>query len=470
MQKLFRRSPCVLASSSLPLSTFPSFGVFKKMTILPSASLSPNNLRSSLQNKVTKVPFLSNGSDVGNALNCSTNSFKICTNTCKSCTCYVESCRGSDTLSNTFIKVPFSSSGSDVGKALSFSTKSCKSCTCYVGSCRGCGVGSGRAFSEVPFSSNSLDVGKALNFSTKSCGICTCALESCRGSRVGSGRAWGVLKGCKGIGGLNAWFGTLAGGGDDVEKDSFLVEAVGEEGSSSDENEIENVVESGKVARVNRRQRGGGSGGALLQGNPDLLTIPGVGPRNLRKLVEKGFDGVDQLKQFYKDKFFRESTQKMVEYLQSSVGIIHKSHAESITTFIKESVDKELKDDSSDSVLRASLKKRITLCVEGNISVGKTTFLQRIANETLELQDLVEVVPEPIDKWQNIGPDHFNILDAFYADPQRYAYTFQNYVFVTRVMQERESSAGLKPLRLMERSIFSDRMVRVPLFCIEFKR
>lgn len=37
-------------------------------------------------------------------------------------------------------------------------------------------------------------------------------------------------------------------------------------------------------------------------GNPDLLTIPGVGPRNLRKLVDKGFDGVAQLKQLYKDK------------------------------------------------------------------------------------------------------------------------------------------------------------------------
>jgi deoxyadenosine/deoxycytidine kinase len=71
------------------------------------------------------------------------------------------------------------------------------------------------------------------------------------------------------------------------------------------------------------------------------------------------------------------------------------------------------------------------------------------------------VVPEPIDKWQDVGPDHFNILDAFYADPSRYAYTFQNYVFVTRVMQERESSDGLKPLRLMERSVFSDRMVSI---------
>lgn len=35
---------------------------------------------------------------------------------------------------------------------------------------------------------------------------------------------------------------------------------------------------------------------------PDLLAIPGVGPRNFRKLVQKGIQGVAQLKQLYKDK------------------------------------------------------------------------------------------------------------------------------------------------------------------------
>ena len=154
--------------------------------------------------------------------------------------------------------------------------------------------------------------------------------------------------------------------------------------------------------------------------------------------------------------FFGKSSEKMVEFLQSSVGIKHKNHAESITSFIKESVVEELEDTSSS---KPPQKKRLTFCVEGNISVGKSTFLQRIANETIELRDLVEIVPEPVAKWQDVGPDHFNILDAFYAEPQRYAYTFQNYVFVTRVMQERESSGGIKPLRLMERSVFSDRMV-----------
>ncbi|GAV80479.1 dNK domain-containing protein [Cephalotus follicularis] len=226
------------------------------------------------------------------------------------------------------------------------------------------------------------------------------------------------------------------------------------EGDKGQEGKVKSSAEE-KPIRLTRRQKGA----PLLPGNPDLLSIPGVGPRNLRKLVDNGIEAVAQLKQLYKDKFFGESSDKMVEYLQSSVGIIHKHHAESITTFIKTSVDEELLDSNSD-VKRAS-KKRLTFCVEGNISVGKTTFLQRIANETLELRDLVEIVPEPINKWQDVGPDHFNILDAFYAEPQRYAYTFQNYVFVTRLMQERESSSGIKPLRLMERSVFSDRMVFV---------
>ncbi|KAI4320193.1 hypothetical protein MLD38_033699 [Melastoma candidum] len=267
-----------------------------------------------------------------------------------------------------------------------------------------------------------------------SCRICWGSVQTSVSTGKGS-RDLGAFKDVRPVrGGRPAWVHT--GVGDAME------DAEGREG----------VVVKEEVGRVLRRQK---------DGSPklDLLAIPGVGPRNLRKLVDKGIAGVAELKQLYRDKFFGKSTEKMVEYLRSSVGIIHKNHAESITTYIKESVEEELEDSSLDA--KPAPKKRITLCVEGNISVGKTTFLQRIANETLELRDLVEVVPEPISKWQDIGPDHFNILDAFYADPRRYAYTFQNYVFVTRVMQERESSGGVKPLRLMERSVFSDRMVFV---------
>ncbi|KAE8787026.1 deoxycytidine kinase [Hordeum vulgare] len=232
------------------------------------------------------------------------------------------------------------------------------------------------------------------------------------------------------------------------------LEAASRRGGDAAGSEEERRGGDGPRAVAERRLRGVGA----VAGSGELLAIPGVGPRNLRKLVDNGFEGVAHLKQLYRDKFFGKSSEKMVEFLQSSVGIIHKNHAESITSFIKESVVEELEDTNSS---KPPQKKRLTFCVEGNISVGKSTFLQRIANETIELRDLVEIVPEPVAKWQDVGPDHFNILDAFYAEPQRYAYTFQNYVFVTRVMQERESSGGIKPLRLMERSVFSDRMVFV---------
>lgn len=308
------------------------------------------------------------------------------------------------------------------------------------------------AFVSAALSSSSSSSSKP-SFSARvaagSCRLCRCSIDDATAPQ----RPWVVFKEIR-RGSRLAWLHTAAGsdGGQGLRED--------EEGCGDNGEEREN--EEGKSpVKLQRRVRGSRTAAADSgpPRNPDLLTIPGVGPRNLRKLAQKGIGGVAELKQLYKDKFFGKSSETMVEFLQSSVGIIHRNHAESITTYIKESVDEEIKEDGSSPL--KSQKKRLTFCVEGNISVGKTTFLKRIANETLELRDLVEIVPEPIDKWQDVGPDHFNILDAFYAEPERYAYTFQNYVFVTRVMQERDSSAGIQPLRLMERSVFSDRMVFV---------
>ncbi|XP_038890796.1 uncharacterized protein LOC120080252 [Benincasa hispida] len=328
-------------------------------------------------------------------------------------------------------------------------------------------AGGGSAFSSPSRSSKPSSTAVLSRFaavnSSRNCYLCRGTIDA-----PAALRAWVVFKDNRN--GLRpAWLHTDSDGlfssSSGEGSNSSRVSVAGDNGGDGDGFVCDNDEEGKKVleekgSKSSRRQKGLAGGGVLV-GNPDLLTIPGVGPRNLKKLVQKGIAGVAELKQLYKDKFFGDSSPKMVEFLQSSVGIIHRNHAESITSYIKDSVDKELTEDSSNSDAKSSQKKRITFCVEGNISVGKTTFLQRIANETLELRDLVEVVPEPIDKWQDIGPDHFNILDAFYAEPQRYAYTFQNYVFVTRVMQERESSGGIKPLRLMERSVFSDRMVFV---------
>jgi deoxyadenosine/deoxycytidine kinase len=62
----------------------------------------------------------------------------------------------------------------------------------------------------------------------------------------------------------------------------------------------------------------------------------------------------------------------------------------------------------------------------------------------------VQVVHEPVEEWQKVpsgpnGKQTLNLLDKFYQDPQKYAYTFQNYVFMSRVMQVRHWSCQATP-------------------------
>lgn len=81
------------------------------------------------------------------------------------------------------------------------------------------------------------------------------------------------------------------GSTEDAEEDEKCTEEIRVE---ADERSI-------RAAQPQRKQRSGSSGDTPVA-SVDLLSIPGVGPRNLRKLVDKGFRGVDELKQFYKDK------------------------------------------------------------------------------------------------------------------------------------------------------------------------
>jgi len=56
-----------------------------------------------------------------------------------------------------------------------------------------------------------------------------------------------------------------------------------------------------------------------------------------------------------------------------------------------------------------------------------------------------QVVHEPVEEWQRVPSANgstLNLLDEFYNDPKKYAYTFQNYVFMSRVMQVRLTRPG----------------------------
>lgn len=57
---------------------------------------------------------------------------------------------------------------------------------------------------------------------------------------------------------------------------------------------------------------------------------------------------------------------------------------------------------------------------------------------TASLILLLQVVHEPVEQWQSVRTvegDTLNLLDKFYSNPPKYAYTFQNYVFMSRVLQ-----------------------------------
>ena len=96
------------------------------------------------------------------------------------------------------------------------------------------------------------------------------------------------------------------------------------------------------------------------------------------------------------------------------------------------------------------LRKR--LVVEGNIGAGKSTFL-RIISQLLDAQ----VIFEPHEKWQEIGGGE-NLLDKFYHDTVRWAYTFQSYAFITRILEtEATSKKSSHAIQILERSVYSDR-------------
>ncbi|MGC2310920.1 MAG: deoxynucleoside kinase [Candidatus Babeliaceae bacterium] len=89
--------------------------------------------------------------------------------------------------------------------------------------------------------------------------------------------------------------------------------------------------------------------------------------------------------------------------------------------------------------------------LEGNIGAGKSTFLKLIGNYLH-----AQLVFEPHQQWQNINGE--NILQNFYNDMPRWAYTFQSYAFVTRIVsQQKQAALNTLPLQFAERSVYADR-------------
>ena len=103
------------------------------------------------------------------------------------------------------------------------------------------------------------------------------------------------------------------------------------------------------------------------------------------------------------------------------------------------------------------INDKIVITIEGPIGVGKSTFSQILKSNW----ENSEIVPEPVDLWKNlINSDGKNMLDTFYTDIKRYAYTFQNVACITRMMKMEETfKTSESKYIFLDRSLATDKHV-----------
>jgi deoxyadenosine/deoxycytidine kinase len=100
---------------------------------------------------------------------------------------------------------------------------------------------------------------------------------------------------------------------------------------------------------------------------------------------------------------------------------------------------------------------KIVISLEGNIGVGKSTLLEVVKSSCPDY----EVVLEPVGEWMRLkNSEGKSLLELFYEDKRRWAYTFQNCAILTRLKIIREAVASTKKqIILTERSVLTDRFV-----------
>lgn len=100
--------------------------------------------------------------------------------------------------------------------------------------------------------------------------------------------------------------------------------------------------------------------------------------------------------------------------------------------------------------------KPVVVSVEAAIGTGKSSLLKLIQKR----EPSWVVVQEPVEMWQKVGGQH-NLLEHFYNDFERYAFSFQTYCFLTRIEAVakaiREQCHNDAPVIVVERSWFTDK-------------
>lgn len=102
--------------------------------------------------------------------------------------------------------------------------------------------------------------------------------------------------------------------------------------------------------------------------------------------------------------------------------------------------------------------KMPVISIEGNIGSGKSTIINALkATATIEGVPVV-YVDEPVRQWEMIkSKDGKNMIELFYADPDRYSFAFQMMAYISRLALLKEAvEANPNAIIITERCLKTD--------------
>jgi len=104
----------------------------------------------------------------------------------------------------------------------------------------------------------------------------------------------------------------------------------------------------------------------------------------------------------------------------------------------------------------------LIISIEGNIGAGKSTIIDNLGKRLAGNKEII-LVKEPVDIWESIRETNTgeNILQKFYRDSSKYAFSFQVMAYVTRLSLIRDTIRENPQCKVIicERSLDADRNI-----------